>query len=214
MSFEHPTIMSKRRIETLTDGLFAIVMTILVLELTVPIISEGDIEQRLLVELYHIWPTFLSYVTSFILLGFIWMNHDTQFHYIKRVDQGLLWIAILYLMVIALIPFTTSLLGEYTEQRIPVLLYGINLTLAMALNLSHWRYATKKYRLVEPNLNPRIIKSISRHIIIAMIMYGFATVISFTYPLLSNIVYIAIPVLFFVPIKRHSDSLSTRDGEN
>lgn len=120
MSFEHPAIMSKKRIETLTDGLFAIVMTILVLELTVPIISEGDIEHELIEELYHMWPVFFSYMTSFVLLGFIWMNHDTQFHYIKRVDQGLLWIAILYLMVIAMIPFTTSLIGEYAEQRIPV----------------------------------------------------------------------------------------------
>jgi len=92
-SVEHPHVMSKKRIETLTDGLFAIVLTILVLELTVPIITEDDIEHELLEELCHLWHIFFSYMTSFILLGFIWINHDTQFHYIKRVDQGLLWIS-------------------------------------------------------------------------------------------------------------------------
>ena len=159
------------------------------------------------------WPIFFSYVTMFILLGFTWMNHNTQFYYIKRVDQSLLWISILYLMVIAMIPFITSLIGEYTEQRIPVLLYGINLTVAMALNLSHWKYVTKNSRLVDSKLTPKIIKSISKHIILAMIMYGFATAISITFPLLSNVVYIAIPALFFIPIKRQADDLASREGD-
>jgi len=154
MSIDLPGIISKKRIETLTDGLFAIVMTILVLQLAVPIISDGNIEHQLLKELYDLRHVFICYVTSFILLGFIWMNHDTQFHYIKRVDTGLIWIAVLYLMVIALIPFTTSLRGEYIDQRIPVLLYGINLAITTALNFTHWRYATKNSRLVDPILNP------------------------------------------------------------
>ena len=160
------------------------------------------------------WPVFFSYMTNFVLLGFIWMNHNTQFHYIKRVDQGLLRIAILYLMVIAIILFTTSLIGEYAEQRIPVLLFGINLTVAMTLNLAHWRYATKNSRLVDTKLDPKIVKSISKRILLAMIMYGFATAISFVFPLLSNIVYVAIPVLFFIPIKRQADNLSSRGEKN
>jgi uncharacterized membrane protein len=210
---EHPSIMSRKRVETLTDGLFAIVLTILVLELTVPVISEGDMEHELLKEVYHMWPIFFSYVTSFILLGFIWMNHNTQFHYIKRVNQGFLWISILYLMVIAMIPFTTSLVGEYAELRMPVLFYGINLTVAMALNLAHWKYATKNSRLVDPDLDPKVVRSISKHIILAMIMYGFATAISLAFPLLSNIVYVVIPALFFTQIKGQVDSLSSVEKE-
>jgi uncharacterized membrane protein len=116
-------------------------------------------------------------------------------------------------MVIAMIPLTTSLVGEYAEQRIPVLLYGINLTVAMALNLAHWRYATKNSRLVDPKLDPKIVSYINKYIILAMIMYGFATPISLIFPLLSNIMYIAIPALTFIPIKRLADSLSSRDGE-
>jgi uncharacterized membrane protein len=64
-------------------------------------------------------------------------------------------------MVIAMIPLTTSLVGEYAEQRIPVLLYGINLTVAMALNLAHWRYATKNSGLVDPKLDPKIVRYIN-----------------------------------------------------
>lgn len=208
MSIDLPGIMSKKRVETLTDGLFAIVMTILVLQLAVPIISDGNIEQRLLEELYDLRHVFICYVTSFVLLGFIWMNHDTQFHFIKRVDTGLIWIAILYLMVIALIPFTTSLRGEYIDQRIPVLLYGINLTVTTALNFIHWRYATKNSRLVEPSLDPKIVKSISRHIYLTLILYVIITIVSLSLPILSNVVYIAIPLLFLIPVKRLADKLS------
>lgn len=82
----------------------------------------------------------------------------------------------------------------------------------MTLNLAHWRYATKNSRLVDTKLDPKIVKSISKHILLAMIMYGFATAISFVFPLLSNIVYVAIPVLFFIPIKRQADNLSSREG--
>jgi len=208
MSIDLPGIMSKKRVETLTDGLFAIVMTILVLQLAVPIISDGNIEHQLLNELYDLRHIFICYVTSFVLLGFIWMNHDTQFHYIKRVDTGLIWIAILYLMVIALIPFTTSLRGEYIDQRIPVLLYGINLTVTTALNLIHWRYATKNSRLVDPRLDAKIVKSISRHIYLTLILYVIITVVSLALPILSNAIYIAIPLLFLIPVKRLADKLS------
>ena len=83
----------------------------------------------------------------------------------------------------------------------------------MALNLAHWRYATKNSGLVDPKLDPKIVRSINKHIILAMIMYGFATPISLIFPLLSNIMYIAIPALTFIPIKRLADSLSSRDGE-
>ena len=83
----------------------------------------------------------------------------------------------------------------------------------MALNLAHWKYATKKCRLVDSKLDPKIVKSIGKHIILAMIMYGFATVISLIFPLLSNIAYIAIPALFFIPIKRQADDLASRDGD-
>lgn len=208
MSIDLPGIMSKKRIETLTDGLFAIVMTILVLQLAVPIISVGNIEHQLLKELYDLRHVFICYITSFILLGFIWMNHDTQFHYIKRVDTGLIWIAVLYLMVIALIPFTTSLRGEYIDQRIPVLLYGINLTVTTALNFTHWSYATKNSRLVDPNLDPKIVKSISRHIYLTLILYVIITIVSLALPILSNAVYIIIPILFVIPVKRLADKLS------
>jgi hypothetical protein len=71
----------------------------------------------------------------------------------------------------------------------------------------------QKTRLVDPKLDPKIVRYINKYIILAMIMYGFATPIFIIFPLLSNIMYIAIPALTFIPIKRLADSLSSRDGE-
>jgi uncharacterized membrane protein len=75
---------SKSRIESLTDGVFAIVMTLLVLEIAVPQLSHSEVAVELTKELLELWPVLLSYATSFIILGFFWIAHDDQFHYIKR----------------------------------------------------------------------------------------------------------------------------------
>jgi uncharacterized membrane protein len=106
---------SKARIEALTDGVFAIVMTLLVLGIVVPHLSHLEASTELPKRLLDLRPVFLSYASSFIVLGFFWIGHDSQFHHIKRVNRTLLWITIFYLMFIALIPFSTALLGEYPD---------------------------------------------------------------------------------------------------
>jgi uncharacterized membrane protein len=122
---------SKSRIEFLTDGLFAIVMTLLVLEITVPQLTHsevvaGELPKRLL----ELWPVIYSYALSFIILGFFWINHHDQFYYIKRANRVFVWLTIFYLMSIAFVPFSTALLGEYADQQISVVVYGINIAVA------------------------------------------------------------------------------------
>ena len=100
---------SKSRIEMLTDGIFAIVMTLLVLEIAVPQLTHsevaaGETPKRLL----ELWPVIYSYALSFIILGFFWINHHDQFYYIKRGNHVFVWITIFHLMFIAFIPFSNS----------------------------------------------------------------------------------------------------------
>ena len=159
----HENEISKSRIETLTDGIFAIVMTLLVLEITVPNLTHseliaGELSKRLL----ELWPVILSYSISFIILGFFWINHHDQFHYIKRANRVFVWITIFYLMFIAFIPFSTALLGEYTDQQISVVVYGINIAMAGFWASIQWWYATKEHRLVDSDLDMNFIKIMSR----------------------------------------------------
>ena len=113
------------RLEFLTDGVFAIVMTLLVLEISIPEIahpSQAEIPRRLL----ELWPKFFSYILSFIVLGFLWYLHHFTFRYIKRSDYTLVWLNILFLMFIALIPFSSSIIGSYGIGHIPLVIYSVN----------------------------------------------------------------------------------------
>jgi uncharacterized membrane protein len=113
------TGLSKSRIETLTDGIFAVAMTLLVLNISVPQISSHSADivgTELLKRLFDLWPKILSYAISFLILAIYWSGHHRQFHYIKHSDRVLVWINIMFLMFISILPFSTSLLGEYREQ--------------------------------------------------------------------------------------------------
>jgi uncharacterized membrane protein len=193
---------SKARIEALTDGIFAIVMTILVLEITVPHLSPSDASSLLPKHLLELWPVFLSYATSFILLGFFWIGHDDQFHYIKRVNRTLLWIAIFYLMFISLIPFSTTLLGEYPDQQISVIIYGINLVILISLNYLHWWYATKDNRLVDSNINREFITIVSRRYLVGIFMIFISIAVSFININASLLMYIGTPLYYLIPVQK------------
>jgi len=188
--------------EMLTDGVFAIVMTLLVLEITVPQLSHSEVASKLPNQLFELWPVILSYAMSFILLGFFWIYHHDQFHYIKRVNRILVWITVFYLMIIAFIPFSTSLLGEYGDQQISVVIYGINIAMAAFGAYVQWWYATRNHRLVDSDLDPVFIKIMSRRGLVGPIIYLIAIGISFISIQVSLILYIAIPLYYLVPARK------------
>ncbi len=145
------------RIEALTDGVFAIVMTLLVLELRIPEIA-GSVELAELPQgLLELWPKFLSYIVSFVVLSIMWISHHRTFHYIKRADNKLLWVNLAFLMVVALVPFSTSLIGDYPMVQLPFVVYGIHLFLIFLMRFALWTYATGKYRLVMRDIDPHLL---------------------------------------------------------
>ena len=146
------------RIEALTDGVFAIVMTLLVLDISIPEIVRSSVQAELSGRLLELWPKFYSYVLSFVVLGLLWIGHRRVFHYIKRSNTVLLWINIIILMFVALIPFSTSLIGDYRMEQLAFVVYGINLFLIFAIMFILWTYATGRYRLVDREIDPRLVK--------------------------------------------------------
>jgi uncharacterized membrane protein len=122
------TGLSKRRVEFLTDGIFAVVMTLLVLEISVRQISSSHdaidsavAGTELLNGLFDLWPKILSFAISFIILAIFWVSHHRLFHYIKHVNRPLMWINFMFLMPTCFLPFSASLLGEYSQQQISIL---------------------------------------------------------------------------------------------
>jgi uncharacterized membrane protein len=176
------TRISKSRLEALTDGIFAIVMTLLVLEIAVPQILSHEpdvVRAELPKRLFDLWPKIFSYVISFIILAIYWRGHHRQFHYIKHSDGVLVWTNIMFLMAVSFLPFSTSLLGEYIDQQISVFIYGSNSIVIALLLYIQWRYATDHYRLVDKNLDPNIIRRLPRRVLIGILAYLVAIGVSF-----------------------------------
>ncbi|MBI3573912.1 DUF1211 domain-containing protein, partial [Candidatus Kaiserbacteria bacterium] len=145
---------STGRIQNLTDGVFAIAMTILVFNLTIPLDFSSENLQNLF---FSLWPQFLTYFLSFMALSTFWVGHHNHFHFISHSDRKLLWINIFFLSFIVLIPFSTGVLRIYYENELAILAYGANLIICGIGMYWYWSYATGNHRLVEADLSEKII---------------------------------------------------------
>jgi len=188
-------MLSTKRIQALTDGVFAIAMTLLVLNFEVPTIPEGSAVQMLPKLVLGLWPKFFNYVLSFILLAIFWIAHHRQFHFIKFIDQRLLWINILGLMFIVLIPFSTSLIGEYGDVQIAALVFECNLLVIGWLFYRQWWYVTGKRHLLDCDLSAQAILLIKKRNLVVPAISLVAIGLSFLTPQWSEVAYFAIPFI-------------------
>ncbi|SRR6266480_5083115 len=184
----------KNRLEAFADGVFAIAATLLTLNLTV---TEGH---PLGGELLRIWPSYVAYAITFTTIGIIWVNHHLVMHQIARVDRLFQVLNVLFLMVIAFIPFPTRLLALYIttgDAQAAALAYGITLTLTALLFNALWWYAAAGGRLIRQDADPKVITGIGRSYLPGPMIYSVATVVALVSPELSAALY-ALIALFYV----------------
>ncbi|MCL5959947.1 MAG: TMEM175 family protein [Chloroflexi bacterium] len=175
----------KERIITLSDGIFAFAMTLLVLGLEVPVLASQASPNDLLGALLGLWPRLESYIISFLVIGGYWGGQHRIFRYIRRADRGLAWLSILYLMCIAFMPFPTAVLGAFSRNQVAVAFYAATLAIAGLLTWSLWNYATSGHRLVDPDLDPRLIAYNSLTILLSAAVFLVSIGISFWSPALA-----------------------------
>jgi uncharacterized membrane protein len=137
------------RIVNLSDGVFAIAITILVLDIRLP---DGLSPTELPAQVLALGPKYLSYVISFLVLTVYWQAHHRVFKPITGYDRTLVWLNFLFLMAVAFLPFPTSLLGEYSREQVSVVIYAANAAVASLLLVTISWYATSGHRLVAPDL--------------------------------------------------------------
>ena len=178
-------IFGKGRLESLTDGVFAIIMTILVFNISVPeliLFTEGDFaSERLSAKFAALWPDFLAYVISFSTLGAFWVAHHRIFRWILYVDRPLIWINISFLMIIGLIPFSTTLLTQYLDSQNSIFAFSFNAILAGLLIYAIYYYVKRNPDLVDKSVQALIEKSSSRRIVATILTYSVAKIFSFIY---------------------------------
>ena len=178
-------ILSKGRLETLTDGVFAIIMTILVFNISVPeliLFTEGEhAEERLSNKFASLWTDILAYIISFTTLAVYWVTHHRIFRWILYVDRPLIWINISFLMTIGIIPFSTTLLTQYLDQQISIFAYSFNAILAGVIVYALYFYAKRHPVLVDKTVPALIVRRSGRRTIITTLTYSVAILFSFTY---------------------------------
>lgn len=185
---------STGRLETLVDAVFAIAMTILVLDIHVPDLVFNISPTALFVSLAPLGSRIISFAVSFIILGMFWVAHHTEFRYIKKLDNTLIWQNMFYLLFVSLLPFTAALLGRYPQNQTAVVVYALHLMVMVLIQYFIWRHASHKKNLVVENLDPRVSILANRVGFVGIGAYALAIVLSFVNVNIALAIYILVPL--------------------
>lgn len=190
------------RVEAFSDGVFAIAMTLLVLNIKVPIVREAGTLGSLL---RHQWPSYVAFVISFAFIGIMWVNHHRLFAHIRRIDQTLLVLNGLLLMGVTAVPFPTAVLSEYlgkADEKAATMLYaGVYVAVAIFFNLL-WRYAAWGHRLLGEQVNAAEVNRISRQYAFGPLLYLACFALAYISVAASLALNVALAVFYALPPSR------------
>lgn len=189
--------MNKTRVEFFSDGVFAIAITLLVLEIKVP--ESGSVATGLL----DLWPSYLAYTVSFIVIGAIWINHHAMFNWIARIDHQLLLFNTFHLLFIAFLPFPTAVLAEAfhtgSGRDVATAFYAGTLTIIGVLVNAMWWHAASHHELLNEAVSPGLARAIGKRFLVGPAGYGLATILAFVNPWLSIAIFIGLNAYFLWP---------------
>jgi uncharacterized membrane protein len=200
MSVETATFeIGKNRIEALSDGIFAIVMTLLILELHVPKLPATAANVEVMAALFGLWPKFVSYLVAFVSLGVFWIAHHIMYHAIRRADRTLLWLNIVFFMFVSLLPFSTSVLNAFPRALITPFLFGANLALVGWLLFFQWRYVGSQPGMLASFVTPEYRAAVNFRMLVVPIATTFTAVVCFWSAGISVAIYLLLLPLYLLP---------------
>jgi uncharacterized membrane protein len=184
------------RLLAFSDGVIAIAITILVLGLEVPSTHEVPAKQlpEFLLDSNH---AMLGYLASFLVIGTYWLQHYTMFHFIERVNRPFVLLNGLFLLLISFIPFPTGLQATYRYDKLAVVLYGATHLVCGLTLLGLWIYATRRFRLVNADISPEVVTSMTRRISLTPIICAVAIGLAFVNIVVSKLLFLTIPAFYF-----------------
>jgi uncharacterized membrane protein len=190
---------SRDRVDFLTDGVFAIVATLLVLEIDVPEIPDHHTQAELWRSLGDVAPSFAAFAFSFLTILVYWVNHESLSRVVTHYPYRLVWINLMVLFFISMIPFTTKFISEYPTEPAAVLIYGLVLLLtSLAAVLGYW-YVAFSANLMRPEISHETRVQLLKRWIAGPVLYLVAVLAALVSVYVSIAIYIAIPLMFFVP---------------
>jgi uncharacterized membrane protein len=200
------------RTETFSDGVFAIAITILVLEIHEP--TQGDVVRSggLLAALLDGWPSYLSYLATFLTIGTLWLSHHAVFEKIAFVDRTMQWLNLLLLLGVAFIPFPNALIADHLadgpfseEARTATAVYALVAAVSGIPWIFLWRHLERHTDLLEVGYSYRYARSESRRPLVGVLAYGAAFALALFVPLASIVLFIVVAVFFALTVNGATD---------
>ncbi|MFE3192508.1 TMEM175 family protein [Nocardia sp. NPDC059240] len=202
-SVSKSTLTGTARVEAFSDGVMAIAITLLILNLQVPPHQPG----RLLSELWHIWPSYLAYLASFITIGVVWMNHHTFFGRLRRIDHVLRWWNLMLLLGVSLVPFPTIVVadslahGTRRDSVVAVALYGIVGVIMTLPWAPMWRQLEKRPEMLKPGLGADYARRERWRAWPGLLVYAVTIGIGFLSPIVALVLYLLVSTFYGVSNK-------------
>jgi len=196
------------RLEAFSDGVFAIAVTLLILDIGV----SGTAGHDLLGAIRSLWPSYLAYVASFSTIGAAWLGHNAITEYLDRADAAFVRLNLLLLLFVSFLPFPTRLVAEYIHQdkaeRVAVTFYGIMLLLSSTMLLVLWRYAVRAH-LVRPDTADEEIELLTERLTPGLGAYLVLIVTGLFVPVIAVIGFLGIALYYIIPFRRLSAGFLT-----
>jgi len=191
------------RLEAFADGVFAIAITLLIIEVRLPPADEVARLGGLASALLHLWPAYLGYLVSFIVIGIMWANHHNLMKLIGRIDHGFITLNLLLLMCVAFIPFPTAVMAEHLtdehERSIAVAFYCGCFTVTAGVFFLMWWHAAHDRRLIASHVPDEAVSAITRAYAPGSLLYLSATLLSFVHVALSLTIVVGLAILYMLP---------------
>jgi uncharacterized membrane protein len=200
---EPAAVMDPGRVEAFSDGVFAIAVTLLILE--VKVAGTGG---SLAAQLGHAWPSYVAYVISFIVIGTMWINHHRMFTALEAVDHTIIVANLALLLVISFIPFPTRLLGEhltagtFADERTAVVLYGATMIAVSIVFPGLWWSIARDRALLRPHITPEIARAELRRNLVGFPTYVVVTAVGVVAPKASLAGFGALALFYLLPGRR------------
>ena len=202
MTFDTTTFeIGKSRIEALSDGIFAIVMTLLILEIRVPNLPPNSPNVEVAPALFALWPKFVSYLVTFVSLGFFWVGHHIMYHAIRRADRTLLWLNICFFMFVSLLPFSTSVLNAFPQAFVAPFFFGANLAIIGWILFFQWQYANSQPDMLANFVSVQYRKSVRSRMLIVPVATTLTVFVCFWSVGISLTIYLLLLPLYMLPGK-------------
>lgn len=197
------------RVLAFSDGVFAIVITLLALEIKVPEIEAAHVASDLVPAVWALVPTIASHALSFALLGIYWIAHHALFRMIARWDRNLLWLNILFLLFVASMPFPTALALNFGDAQVSYLIFCAVLIFAGLSLVLMWWYAAKDRHLLADAVTEDAIRATYRRGLLAPVLYLLAALLSFVNLNITKAMLVFIVLVYIIPnpltrVSRHS----------